>query len=331
MFLFFRWLRNLAGKFSLISSLKNVLLLWMNGFSILIFSLFVTIFLRSILLPNNVDFELPLHFLFRSCEFSPNMNTDYNRFGVICSYLESNISMKNEELDQFLLEKGVSYNLDAEITFPDSEANRDAGGMFLLVVNFLDENSTNQRQLRRSSALPYSSGLIRRLKKWLFLPFYLTNIWPETVNILLKLCPDLIFSHGEPEIWFLKIEFRHIFLQILGAKLKFKANLRGFTYFLYYWPWTTSILVFLLGIFCSSFLSIFYWSTKILEFLCQIYKVENLKMEISPHKPEIYTKRRIKRQIFNVGRESETLFFNERDSTPGSWFEPKNNLLTRRS
>lgn len=279
-------LRQLFGKLPIESSAKNVFFVWTNFILVLITAAFFTLFFRQILLPKEVYTEFPLNFVFRSCE---------DKAGL-CSFPEANVYLLKPN-GQLLLENGVSYGFDVDFVFYDSRTNRDAG-MFLLVLKFENQENKIYKLFQKSATIPYHSRIVRWIRTVLFLPFFIFDWSQETVHLSVKFLDDFQINPYD-SIVSLKLELQHTFLQIARAKLKIMANLFGVRYYLYYWPITSTSILFSIIVGCLLSLSTIYWVVKSIATLLRNYQ-EQSPASVQEPKPTERRRRTIKRETVTI-------------------------------
>ncbi|OTF71035.1 hypothetical protein BLA29_000923 [Euroglyphus maynei] len=129
---------------------------------------------------------------------------------------------------------------------PDSQVNRNLG-MFMIRLRLFDSDDHQLYDIYRPAILPYSSWLLSAAKMIAYIPLYLIGWLTETYTIQVKLLDQyadvehLDFSHINRIR--LEIETLKPIEIIPPSRLTISVHLEGIKYWMYFWPFSTSIAI----------------------------------------------------------------------------------------
>lgn len=159
-------------------------------------------------------------------------------------------------------------------------------------------------RFRRGALAPYSSYMVAMIRKMIFLPLYILDIWQETVTVNLNVFDHLMLSYYDRDVHLMRVEFQHVYMQISTSRLKLNANLKGVRYFLYYWPLITSWVIFCCAALSLSVTSFFYWLVRCvaaaMNFLSFCSDKQLYAFDVQNYPTQTYSRRRNVRFAGNV-------------------------------
>ncbi|EGC32829.1 hypothetical protein DICPUDRAFT_98758 [Dictyostelium purpureum] len=140
-------------------------------------------------------------------------------------------------------QKNKHYSIFLELELPESPKNQDVG-MFMACMEIDDHDKWNPQKIHhtcRPAILKYSSGILKYIKSFLMSIPYLFGFYEEKQTVVLSMGDNFIANRYYQTIS-AQIQINNPEIQIYKASLKFLANLKGFDYYLYYYPITSFIV-----------------------------------------------------------------------------------------
>ncbi|XP_041353059.1 seipin-like [Gigantopelta aegis] len=216
---------------SALSKIKYILIRAIILFCIAVFILWLSVFLYAsfyyVYMPA-ASHVRPVYLTFNVCS---------DGFSV-CSFPSANVSLGHDGREE-ILHKGQPYRIFLELDMPESQTNRNLG-MFMIVVKLYDKTGRISQESSRTTLLHYRSWLLRTLQTIVLLPLYLANLVEQSQLINVEVFPKFFDDLNFPSVGAL-IDVQNRKIEIYSAKLKLFADFVGLRYFMFYWPWVTSI------------------------------------------------------------------------------------------
>lgn len=145
-----------------------------------------------------------------------------------------------------LLTGGVAYDIELQVRYPDSMANREMGMMMCEVEMFHSSKSeiVFLASSTRSLLLWYQSFFVRWGRKFLLILPLISGLISEEESLTIPLLENF-HEHPTYMASFLKLHLTAIkgcSLELVSAQLLFHAKLRGLRYIMYHWFLSSAVV-----------------------------------------------------------------------------------------
>ncbi|VDO94615.1 unnamed protein product [Soboliphyme baturini] len=212
---------------------KGIVYTYLSVAFVFVSSLLSSWRMRSWALPDQVVMEMPLNFVFRTCD----------RVGV-CSFPVANVSTIRSDGSSFF-DRTVRYDA-------------------VLALTLLDYDGRPQRVIRKSTSFPYRSWAVQYLQTVLRLPLTVLGLVQEVQSQDIYLFQNYPIVDDEPP--YLSVRIQNMNLNIVRSRLILHANLGLLDWLLFYWPLSSFVALFALNFVFFSFLTSLFWLQKLIGF-----------------------------------------------------------------
>jgi hypothetical protein len=221
-----------ATKEAVIRAMMGVLIFL--GYVLL--SLFMYAILRRVMVPQKLHIK-PVHLFFHpECQMKEFSN---------CPFPKAEFLLNDGKK---LLSSGQYYHVSLQLQAPESPVNEDIG-VFMVNITLY---TTAQQFLSTSARLAmvkYKSSLLHTLSTVVFSMPLLLGLWHQEQEVDVTLYEAYYEPYGDGAIS-ATVTILNSQIQLYSARLTIDANFGGFTYYLYQWPVTMSVIV-VISIFIS--------------------------------------------------------------------------------
>ncbi|XP_037071890.1 seipin-like isoform X3 [Pollicipes pollicipes] len=219
------------------SFLAKCIVLWLICTILLISSAVLYFTFHYSMMPTMLV-SLPVHFQFTPCFSNPES----------CAYPRAQVYLVDGGANP-LLYPHVHYTLTLEMDMPESDANKNAAGMFMAQLNLTSFSGRLVGSSSRANLLHYRSRLHRALRTFLIMPLLFTDYSREQQTVATELFSAYLVHEEHPPTS-AQLEVRSHAVQLYAARLRVHARLTGLRRLMYHHP-LLSGLVGTLAIFCS--------------------------------------------------------------------------------
>lgn len=221
----------LVGRYvgNVSSVLAKCVLLWMVSTILLISSAVLYFTFHYSMMPTML-ITLPVHFQFSPCYGEQRE----------CSFPTAEVYLLDSRAGP-LLHPHVHYTISLEMDLPESAANKDAAGMFMVQLNLTSVSGKLVGSSSRSNLLHYRSELHRALRTLAFSPLLLSEYAHEQQRLSTELFSGYLVQEEEPPTR-CRLQLRSLAVQVYSARLQVHARLSGLRRLMYLHPLVTGVL-----------------------------------------------------------------------------------------
>nr|CAB3226326.1 seipin [Phallusia mammillata] len=192
-----------------------------------------------------------------------NLLQEGQPYGVVI-HLQAPETTINKEIGMFMIQmkvNGQSITESKPKGTPEPETDRPNNSWFYGKYN--PQPTMHFKQVEKSTALHYTSTVIRYLKLIFFWPLHVFDFIEEVQSIDVVLFDELLLEK-ENFVWKSVIQLDHPAIMVKSAHIDFTAKFKGIQYFLYHWPVAsfiagTSVFFLPMFFFVSMFVYICIW------------------------------------------------------------------------
>lgn len=193
-------------------------------------SLFIYAIMRRIMVPQKLHVK-PVHLYF-------NPECQIERVSTSCPFPQAEFLLSGGKK---LLSSGHYYTVALELELPESPVNEEIG-VFMINITFYTTGNRFLSTSARPAMLHYKSPLLHTMSTFLYSFLLLTGLSEQKQSLTLPLYENYYEPYGDGSISATVSILNHR-IQLYSAVLTIDANFSGFTYYLYQWPVSMSVIV----------------------------------------------------------------------------------------